>query len=188
LKLTLCFSGDGAAKNARSAGNLFISELFRNSGRAKLPGVTKWILQRLEQRPRDKILVFAHHQDVLDGIHHVVHKSGYRVMRIDGKTPGDQRADLVKSFQEDPDTLVALLGITAAGVGITLTKASSVVFAELFWNPGQLQQAEDRAHRIGQTETVNVYYMVGKGTVDEVRQINGARKAVTQARYLVRFS
>jgi hypothetical protein len=69
----------------------------------------------------------------------------------------------------DPVCRIAVLSILAAGQAITLTAASTVVFAELHWTPGLLLQAEDRAHRIGQTAAVvRVEYVLGSGTVDEL--------------------
>lgn len=61
---------------------------------------------------------------------------------------------------------MALLSITAASTGLTLTAAQTVVFAELFWNPGVLLQAEDRAHRIGQKDCVTVHYLLARETLD----------------------
>ena len=60
-----------------------------------------------------------------------------------------------------------MLSVTAANAGLTLTAAQLVVFAELFWNPGILTQAEDRAHRIGQQGGVTVQYLVARGTADD---------------------
>ena len=62
---------------------------------------------------------------------------------------------------------MALLSITACGTGLTLNTASHVVFAELDWTPANVLQAEDRAHRIGQKNTVNVHYLLARGTADE---------------------
>ncbi|XP_064958008.1 uncharacterized protein LOC135608880 isoform X2 [Musa acuminata AAA Group] len=61
-----------------------------------------------------------------------------------------------------------LLSIKAGGVGLNLTAASTIFFAELTWTPGDIIQAEDRAHRIGQVSSVNIYYLLSNDTVDDI--------------------
>lgn len=115
-----------------------------------------------------KFIVFAHHSDVIDKVdEYLTKKLKLGIIRIDGGTQQSARQPLCKTFQTDPNCRVALLSITAAGVGLTLTKATVVLFAELYWNPGSLLQAEDRAHRIGQKDCVLVKYLLAKGTLDE---------------------
>ena len=77
---------------------------------------------------------------------------------------------------------MALLSITAAGVGLTLTRASVVVFAELAWNVAMLKQAEDRAHRIGQRACTNVHYCIAEGTLDDMMWRTVERKFRISAR------
>ena len=68
----------------------------------------------------------------------------------------------------------------ASATGLTLTEASTIVFAELTWTPSILNQAEDRAHRIGQKNSVNIYYMLGHGTVDDqIFQMINSKAMVT---------
>jgi SWI/SNF-related matrix-associated actin-dependent regulator of chromatin subfamily A-like protein 1 len=93
-------------------------------------------------------------------------KTGY--VRIDGSVNIDQRHQRVTSFQNDEAVRVAILSITACSQGLTLTAASTIVFAELFFTPSIMTQAEDRAHRIGQQNSVNIYYMHGPDTVDDL--------------------
>ena len=98
-----------------------------------------------------KFLVFGHHKEVLDAVEEAVRKTlKTDFIRIDGSTPPSKRQILVNRFQEKDKVRVAILSITAAGTGLTLTAATTVVFAELYWGPTALLQCEDLAHRIGQ--------------------------------------
>ena len=69
-------------------------------------------------------------------------------------------------FQEDESVRVFVGSITAAGLGLTLTASSHVVFAELTWVPAQLTQAEDRTHRVGQRDSVLVQHLVLEDSID----------------------
>jgi SNF2 family DNA or RNA helicase len=81
------------------------------------------------------------------------------------------RRAVVERFQQDPGCLFFVGNIRAAGIGITLTAASHVVFAELEWTPAVHHQAEDRAHRIGQTQQVEVVYFILDDDLSTDRQI-----------------
>ncbi|KAH9684208.1 chromatin remodeling factor18 [Citrus sinensis] len=105
---------------------------------------------------------------VLDYLETVIEKKKVHCIRIDGGTPPASRQALVTEFQEKDDVKAAVLSMKAGGVGLTLTAASTVIFAELSWTPGDLIQAEDRAHRIGQVSSVNVYYLLANDTVDDI--------------------
>ncbi|XP_072060787.1 uncharacterized protein [Arachis hypogaea] len=76
---------------------------------------------------------------------------------IDGGTPAASGQQLVTDFQEKDYIKAAVLSIKAGGVGLTLTAASTVIFTEQSWTPGDLIQAKDRAYRIGQVSSVNIY-------------------------------
>jgi SWI/SNF-related matrix-associated actin-dependent regulator 1 of chromatin subfamily A len=121
--------------------------------------------------------VFAHHKNVLDGIEKFIRGAsdlpGY--IRIDGSTPVDQRQEYVNQFQHDDDCRVALLSITAAGMGITLHAAAHVVFAELHWTPAYLAQAEDRVHRIGQRSHCLIHYVLARNTLGQQQPNTHAR-------------
>merc|ERR1719464_1980901 len=89
-------------------------------------------------------------------------------MRIDGRTPHQKRTDLVKKFQEEPSCRIALLSIAACSEGLTLTAAGLVIFAELYWVPGAIEQAEARAHRIGTSHNrIIVEFLVVPNSPDE---------------------
>jgi SWI/SNF-related matrix-associated actin-dependent regulator of chromatin subfamily A-like protein 1 len=145
-----------------------LMRLFSQSGAAKLPGIIEHLEQFLSNGASGKVLVFGHHRAVVEGISEFLDNNAQDYIRIDGRTPSSERSNLINRFQTDPGVRVAVLAITAAGVGITLTAAATVFFAEMFWTPGSLIQAEDRSHRIGQTSQVNICYFHAPNTVDEL--------------------
>ncbi|VDK42420.1 unnamed protein product [Anisakis simplex] len=145
-------------------------EYYYETGIAKAKTVSDYIINTYfcNDSCDRKVLIFAHHQVVLDTISMNVTKKGLKSIRIDGTTSSKSREEQCRLFQEDDNVVVAVLSMTAAGVGITLTAATVVVFAELHWNPGTLNQAEDRAHRVGQKDSVFIQYLLAKNTADDV--------------------
>jgi SWI/SNF-related matrix-associated actin-dependent regulator 1 of chromatin subfamily A len=91
---------------------------------------------------------------------------GDQCVTISGADNAEQRMEAVDRFQNDPELRVAVCNIIAGGVGITLTAGTHVIFQDLDWVPANLLQAEDRAHRLGQTGRVTVEYMFADGTLD----------------------
>jgi SWI/SNF-related matrix-associated actin-dependent regulator 1 of chromatin subfamily A len=164
-------SGDFAEAVARltteTVGFREISAMRAELAEAKADMVIDHVRTTLETQ--NKVIVFAHHQSLINAIHGAFDDGSALkspLIRIDGGTPPEARQALVDRFQSDSDCHVALLSTHAAGVGLTLTAASHVVFAEADWNPAWAVQAEDRAHRIGQTADVTVEYLVLDGTLD----------------------
>ena len=112
-----------------------------------------------------QVVVMAHHKDVVEGIKRGLESVGKRVVTLTGDCNQAHRQNSVETFQAgEADVFIGTIG--AAGVGITLTSASHVVFAELDWVPGNVSQAEDRCHRIGQKNSVLVQHLVVDGSID----------------------
>ena len=91
---------------------------------------------------------------------------GDQAVLLTGETKTTQRQALVDRFQDDETVRVFIANLQAGGIGVNLTAARQVVFNDLDWVPANHFQAEDRAYRIGQTESVNVEYMVAPNTLD----------------------
>ncbi len=112
-----------------------------------------------------KVLLFSQFTGMLDILREALDANGIGHATIEGKTK-DRQAE-VKRFAKDPKVSVFLLSLRAGGTGLTLVEADTVILFDPWWNPMVEAQAMDRAHRIGQTKTVNVYKLVTKGTVEE---------------------
>lgn len=128
---------------------------------AMVPQAIELLKEEIEEEG-NKILVFAHHRDVLEALHRAFPKS--LLMHGDTKPEEGQRA--VDEFQRDNDSGPFFGSIRATGEGLTLTKAKLVVFVEEDWVPGRITQCEDRAHRIGQTDNVLCKHYVANGSIN----------------------
>jgi len=110
----------------------------------------------------DSLVIFAHHRDVLEQIHdHYKNDSCV----IYGDTKMADRVPIVRVFQAGQKR-VFIGGLRAAGVGITLTRASTLIFFETDWNPATMRQVEDRLARIGQKKMVSILHPVLDGSLD----------------------
>lgn len=150
-----------------------LPEIRREMGVAKAPTVLKYVEDMLEDGVQ-KVIVFAHHRDVVSILEEGLEQ--YHPVVVSGATSATAGQAAVDAFQNDPAIRVFIGNIIAAGTGKTLTAARDVVFAEASWVPGENEQAEDRAHRIGQMRGVLIHILVVEGSLDAQILGTAARK------------
>ncbi|MGC0252679.1 helicase-related protein [Pseudactinotalea sp. Z1748] len=158
------------------------SILRRAAGLAKVEAATEWITSWIQANPATPdehgqprydrpLVVWTHHREVSEAMARAVPQAVGGARIIIGGTRQDERNRIVDDFQAGK--VPVLVGsITAAGVGITLTRSSDALFVETDWTPAQVQQAEQRVHRLGSTRSAILRTMVAPGTMDErVQQV-----------------
>jgi SWI/SNF-related matrix-associated actin-dependent regulator of chromatin subfamily A-like protein 1 len=132
------------------------------AARGKLAAQLHWIEDFLATG--EPLIVFADHIEiqraVLERFPHAAH--------VLGSDSAQERDDNVRAFQEPDGPPLIVCSLKAASHGITLTRASNVAFLELDWTPARLEQAEDRAHRIGQRNAVAAWYLLAPNTIDSL--------------------
>jgi len=150
------------ALRARAAEQLVaISTLKQLAAKAKMESAKEWIGNFLANDK--KLVVFGWHRDVVDAIADNFSNG----VKIQGGLTGEKRQTAVDLFQTEDKQKVIACNIKAAGVGLTLTAASDVLFLEQGWTPADMEQAVDRCHRIGQQDSVTGWLMLTKDTIDE---------------------
>lgn len=130
----------------------------------------------------DRILIFSQFTQCLDLLEAVLDTLGIAFLRLDGQTPVEVRQDMIDKFYEETDITVFLLSTKAGGFGINLACANTVIIFDLSFNPHDDKQAEDRAHRVGQTREVRVIRLVCKNTVEEkILELNNTKLALDKS-------
>ncbi len=112
-----------------------------------------------------KVLVFSQFTQMLDILAKELESRSVPYLYLSGKT--NNRQKLVEKFNTDPSIPVFLISLKAGGTGLNLTAADTVIIFDPWWNPSVENQAVDRAHRIGQKKSVNVYRLITTGTIEE---------------------
>ncbi|RKD18988.1 hypothetical protein BCY91_14015 [Pelobium manganitolerans] len=131
------------------------------AARGKMHDVLSYCDDMLESG--EKMILFGYLKEIIQQV-----KQHYpSCVTVTGDDNEKQKQASVDKFQNDPDCKLFVGNIIAAGVGLTLTASSTVAFIEQWWNPAINEQAEDRAHRIGQKDSVSCIYFIGRNTIDE---------------------
>lgn len=160
------------------------SEIRKMCALAKLPAAVRYIRDALEDDD-GKVIVFAHHAEVVATLTRELAR--YNPAVISGLTAPKRRAPMVQKFQTEPSCRVFIGNIAAAGEGITLTASNRVIFAEPSWSWAELDQASDRAHRIGQKLPVFVEVLALRGSLDE-RMLRRCLEKLNTAARVVRVT
>jgi len=116
---------------------------------------------------KHRVLIFSSFIGMLDLLERMCMFRRYKFLRLDGSTTRVQRRFDIARFQASDEFFIYLISTRAGGLGITLNKADTVIHFDSDWNPQVDLQAQDRAHRIGQTKPVRVFRLVSEQTVEE---------------------
>ncbi|HJR89156.1 MAG TPA: DEAD/DEAH box helicase [Aeromicrobium sp.] len=150
------------AKDASAGDNVF--GMMRKIGLAKAGLAADYTAQLAHSV--GKVVFFAKHIDVMDTAEQIFKDRGIPYISVRGDQTRTARQDAVDAFMNDPEVMVAVCSLTAAGVGLNLQVASNVVLAELSWTDAEQQQAIDRVHRIGQDAPVTAWRIIAAQTLD----------------------
>ncbi|SDH81948.1 Superfamily II DNA or RNA helicase, SNF2 family [Alteribacillus persepolensis] len=153
---------------------MFLEEY--NGGSGKLEELMNFMKDAHENEQR--VLIFSQFTSMLSIIRDAFDKKGISYYYLDGQTPSHERLHMTDQFNEGKKEAF-LISLKAGGTGLNLTGADTVILFDLWWNPAVENQAADRAHRIGQTDTVQVMKMIAQGTIEEkIQSLQEKKKAL----------
>ena len=133
------------------------------SALAKAPQVVEFIKDAMEGN-EEKVVIFAWHKDVIDALMRGL--SPFCPLCVTGDTPVPERQQNNVLFLTEKTHRLFVGNIVAAGLGLDLSVASRVIFAELDWTPGNMRQCEDRCQNVAKRDTVLVQHLVLEGSID----------------------
>ena len=142
-----------------------IGYLRRAVGMAKVPRVVEDVRAFFRANPADSLVIFAEHNEVVQAIGKALDDIGVAYGLLTGSVTGRTRDERVRAFRDG--TIKVLVATRAAREGITLIRANTALFAEQWWVPAWVEQAEDRIYRLGQTRPVRIIRYVAEETIDD---------------------
>ena len=135
------------------------------NGSNKIEQLTALVKEYTENE--HKVLIFSSFKTALNIVKKTLEKEKIGVYMIDGSVKAKKRVEMVDAFNNKEEVKVFLIMLKSGGTGLNLTSADVVIHLDLWWNPQAENQATDRAHRIGQKNTVEVIHLISKGTIEE---------------------
>lgn len=140
----------------------------------KINEMIKFIKDMIENH--EKVVIFAHHINIQNEI-----AAEIEALQITGGMSAEEKEKIINEFNNSNKSIV--VSIKSGAEGMNLQSSSTVIFTELGWTPGEMLQAEDRVHRIGQNNAVNIYYLIAKNTIEEeiINMLNRKEKIIEQS-------
>ena len=142
---------------------LFLNDV--NTPNSKMDLMMEIVKEKIENG--HKILIFSQFTSIFPFMEKRLNEANIKYLVLTGKTDGKERIKLVSEFNENEDIKVFLISLKAGGTGLNLTSADTVIHYDPWWNLAAMNQATDRAHRIGQKNIVHVIKMINKDTIEE---------------------
>ncbi len=155
------FTDKEIRKKLKSEVIVKLTMLLQLSAKGKIEAAQEYIDEVIDSG--QKIVIFCRHKIVVDELC----KLYAQAVRVTGSENEQEKQASVDSFQKNPKTNIIIGSHKAAGVGLTLTASSEVLFIELPWHFADLEQCEDRCHRMGQANSVRCTSLLGEDTVDK---------------------
>ncbi|PSR75765.1 hypothetical protein PHLCEN_2v8882 [Hermanssonia centrifuga] len=177
---TSCSACEGMLSKAKDKSSVAESNLPPTS--AKIRMILK-LLQDIEDRGEgEKTIIFSQFTSMLDIVEPFLKSRHIKYVRYDGSMSKQHREEALEKIKDSKTIRVILISFKAGSTGLNLTCCNNVILVDLWWNPALEDQAFDRAHRLGQTRTVNIHKLSIPDTVEErILELQEKKRALATA-------